>query len=579
MEIHSLYPDPEIEILSLNKESGFNYRQRRQEEWKETYLLYRDNVLINRLTQRQSVNLPLMKMFIRTLLKDIDDMPLIEFENLDNNKDAEIFYNEYWKYVLEKNKMGLKDIADKKQVLLFGRSFTQMQIVDGEVKFTIIDPNDILVDRYADPTDLDTARFLIHTNIFVPLSSLENNPNYNQEKVKELKVWFASEKGLLKSQENEKVRREKEEKMAEMGVPDVYNPVLGETIVELSLHFMYWREPQDKEEKLYLMVEAENSKVLMKKPLDKVIGKTKDDYWKNHYPYVSWTDDVEMQDFWSDGIGDMIRTPNKILNVWFSQLVENRTLRSFGMNYYNSSIEGFTPETFEPQAWGWYPIPGDPNQLIKRVEIPDLSESLDEMQFVINILEKSTGATATQQGAPIQKQITLGEVQLALSEAKERIKGWSKFYVPAWKERGEKFIKLLEAAEDKIKAVKIFKKGRNSQEIYQREISPKDWKSKEGYQVRVWTIEDKTNEENEAITKLSAVIQNIPDNPKLRDIFKRKLLEFAGLSPQEVSEVMEVEVQKTTTLQNQPNALENQSVLSSFSNNQPPVNQLPVNQK
>lgn len=579
MEIHSLYPDPEIEILSLNKESGFNYRQRRQEEWKETYLLYRDNVLINRLTQRQSVNLPLMKMFIRTLLKDIDDMPLIEFENLDNNKDAEIFYNEYWKYVLEKNKMGLKDIADKKQVLLFGRSFTQMQIVDGEVKFTIIDPNDILVDRYADPTDLDTARFLIHTNIFVPLSSLENNPNYDQEKIKELKVWFASEKGLLKSQENEKVRREKEEKMAEMGVPDVYNPVLGETIVELSLHFMYWREPQDKEEKLYLMVEAENSKVLMKKPLDKVIGKTKDDYWKNHYPYVSWTDDVEMQDFWSDGIGDMIRTPNKILNVWFSQLVENRTLRSFGMNYYNSSIEGFTPETFEPQAWGWYPIPGDPNQLIKRVEIPDLSESLDEMQFVINILEKSTGATATQQGAPIQKQITLGEVQLALSEAKERIKGWSKFYVPAWKERGEKFIKLLEAAEDKIKAVKIFKKGRNSQEIYQREISPKDWKSKEGYQVRVWTIEDKTNEENEAITKLSAVIQNIPDNPKLRDIFKRKLLEFAGLSPQEVSEVMEVEVQKTTTLQNQPNALENQSVLSSFSNNQPPVNQLPVNQK
>lgn len=579
MELYSLYPDPEIEILSLNKESGYNYRQRRQEEWKETYLLYRDNVLINRLTQRQSVNLPLMKMFIRTLLKDIDEMPLIEFENLDNNKEAEIFYNEYWKYILEKNKMGLKDIADKKQVLLFGRSFTQIQIVNGEVKFTIVDPNDILVDRYTDPTDLDTARFLIHTNIFVPLSSLENNPNYNQEKVKELRVWFASEKGLLKSQENEKIRMEKEEKMAEMGVPDVYNPVLGEATVELCLHFMYWKEPQDEEERLYLMVEAENSKVLMKKPLDEVIGKTKDDYWKNHYPYVSWTDDVEMQDFWSDGIGDMVRTPNKILNVWFSQLVENRTLRSFGMNYYNSSVEGFAPQTFEPQAWGWYPIPGDPNQLIKRVEIPDLTESLDEMQFVINILEKSTGATATQQGAAIPKQITLGEVQLALGEAKERIKGWSKFYVPAWKERGEKFIKLLEAAEDKIKAVKIFKKGRNSQDLYKREISPKDWKAKESYQVKIWTIEDKTNEENAAITKLSAVVQNIPDNPKLRDIFKRKLLEFAGLSPQEVSEVMETENQKTTMFQNQPNVLENQLISSLHSASQSSTNQLPVNQE
>ena len=121
-----------------------------------------------------------MKQTIRTLLKDVDDMPVLYFENLDNDKQAEVFQNEYWKKVLELNKAELKDIMDKRQVFLYGRSFDQWQIVDGMIRWTIIDPEDILVDRYMDPSDIDSSRFLIHTHIFVPLSSLELNKDYDQ---------------------------------------------------------------------------------------------------------------------------------------------------------------------------------------------------------------------------------------------------------------------------------------------------------------------------------------------------------------------------------------------------------------
>ena len=164
---------PELQMLRLNKESGYNYRERRQDDWDENYLLYRDKVRINRLTQRQSVNIPLMKQTIRTLLKDVDDMPLLEFQNLDNDKDAEIFQNEYWKWTLEINNMEIKDIVDKRQGFLFGRTYDQMQIADGKVLMTIEDPEDILVDRFIDPADIDTTRFLIHTHIFTTLSSLK----------------------------------------------------------------------------------------------------------------------------------------------------------------------------------------------------------------------------------------------------------------------------------------------------------------------------------------------------------------------------------------------------------------------
>ncbi len=541
------HTDPELEMLINNKESGYNYRKRRHEDWRENYTLYRDKVKVNRLTQRQSVNIPLMKQSIRTLLKDVDDMPVLYFENLDNEKDSEVFQNEYWNVTVECNNLEEQDIVDKKQVMIFGRSFMQMQIKDGKVEFSVEDPQDILVDRYTDPTRIDTARFLIHTNIFIPLAVLKANPDYDQTAIKDLETWYSSEDGIVKLSENDQDAQDKSQRMSDLGLEDALDPVLGETYVEIALHFVKREEGlAEGEEQFFLYVEAENKKILMKKPLEEVIGKTVENYWRDHLPYTSWADDVERQDFWSDGVADTIRTPNKILNSWFSQLVENRTLRNFGMHYYDGTAGGgeFTPQTFNPVPWGWYKIPGDPNKILKKVDIPDLSDSLDEMTFLQTVAERATGATAAQQGATEQRQITLGEVQLALGEAKERVKGMSKFYTPTWKERGLKFLKLIEAAPDKLDAVKIHKKGRNTDTIYNREIDPTDWMTPEGYQVKVWSQDEKDAQDSEALQKLNAVVTNMPGNMKLLEVYQRKLLEFADLKPEEINEIMEIEKQK-----------------------------------
>ena len=542
--------DPDLERLRDYKDSGYNFRERREDDWKENYTLYRDKVTVNRLTQRHSVNLPLMKQTIRTLLKDVDDMPVLYFENLNNDKQAEVFQNEYWKKVLEINKAELKDIVDKRQVFLYGRSFDQWQIVDGMIRWTIIDPEDILVDRYMDSTDIDSARFFIHTHIFVPLKTLKNNPAYDQAKVADLEQWHSTDQGIIKSQTNETMMQKKNEKMSDMGVSDVQDPLLGETYVELSMYFVYDGDPEE----LYLYVEADDYTVLMKKPLDEVIGKTKDDYWKNHIPYNTWADDVDKQDFWSDGIADIVRTPNKVLNAWFSQLVENRTLRNFNMNLYDSNLEGFVPQTWDAKAWGMYGVPvpqgGKIDDVFKQLPVADLSESLDEMTYVVSMIEKATGATTTQQGSVQEKQITLGEVELALGEAKERIKGMSKFYTPAWKERGTKFLKLIEAASDKLDAVKIHKKGRNTDNIFTREIAPKDWMTELGYMTKVWSQDEKATNDSQVLEKLNAAVINIPGNPKLIEVYQRKLLEFAGLTPEEINTIMEMEKQKQEMMAN-----------------------------
>lgn len=537
---------PEMDMLINNKEDGYEYRKRRHPEWKDNYTLYRDKVQVNRLVQRQSVHVPMMKQTIRTLLKDVDDMPVLYFENLDNDKQAEVFQNEYWKWTVEANNMELLDIVDKKQVFLFGRSFDQWQIANGMVKMDIIDPMDMEVSRYVDPTDLHSSRFLIHNHIYVPLSVLEADEKLDKQAIKRLKTWYATAQGLVKVASNQKMAVDKNEKMAEMGIDDIESPVLGETYVELSLHFVYREnekgaDGKKMDEQLFLYMEADDREILLKTPLEEYIGVTSDNFWRNHFPYESWADDLERQDFWSDGVADIVRTPNQVLDSWFSQLVENRTLRNFGMHYYDSTIEGFAPSSFNPVPWGWYGMPGDPNKIVKKVDIPELSESLDEMQFVIGMTEKATGATATQQGNVQERNVTLGEVQLALGEAKERVKGMSKFYTPAWKRRGRMFLKMIEAGADRLDAVKIYKKGRNSDEVYERTITPKDWMTKSGYLTRVWSQEEKDANDTNMLQKLNATMTLIPGNDKLLEIYQRKLLEFSDLTPDEINEVMEVE--------------------------------------
>ena len=560
---------PELQMLKNNRDEGYNYKYRRTIDWNETYELYRDKVTYNRLTQRQSVNLPIMKGQIRTLLKDVDDMPVIYFQNLSNDKQKELFKNEYWKFTVEKNNMELQDIVDKRQVLLFGRSFDQWQIKDGRVVMTVQDPADIIVSRYTNPFDLHSSRYLIHVNIFVPLSSLKKNPDYDQALVAELEAYFETKNGIVKADANQKELTDKNQKMRDLGVPDVDDPVLGETYVELAMHFVYrdneFEDEVDEKGKvlkdakgnakkremptqIFLYVVAENMKTLLKKPLEKIIGVTKDHFWRNHFPYCSWADDLERQDFWSDAVGDMIRQPNKILNSWFSQLVENRTLRNFGMHYYNSNLEGFNPQTMQPIPWGWYGIPvpanGNLDSVMKKVDVPDLSEAIDEMNFLIQITEKASGATAGQQGVPSERQITLGEFKATLIEAKERVKGMSKFYTPVWKQRGEMFIKLVEAAPDKLDIQSLYKKGRNSDNMYSRDVAPKEWMDNLGYTCKVWSQDEKDANDINTLTKQNAVKSAMPDNPKVNEIYQRKLLEWADYTPDEINEIMQIEEEK-----------------------------------
>ena len=547
--------DPEIISLTNMENDDIDYRKRRHDDWQENYMLSRDKVIINRLTQRQTVNIPLIKYVLNTLLKEMTDPPQLYFNNADNDQQRELFYNEYWKEIFKTNKLVLKDHVDKKQNAMYGRAYKKISIVGGKVKISLVDAQDMLISRMVDPTDIDSAPDLIECGIWTPLETILRNKDYDKKEVARLKDSFEQEDdsgGKLEADENFQKATEKFERLKVMGVENTLNPVVGETYIELHQAFRYEYNEDLDERVIFRYVLAKTGSgifKLHKASLESIIGKTSDNFWRNHYPYTSWASDPEATDWWSDGIVDIIRPINNVLNVWISQLVENRTLQNFSMFFYDSSKKDFVPQTFQPQPWAKFPVPGNPNEIIKNVETGDLSGTLEELTFLISIAEKATAANATA-GGETTTNVTLGDVELALANAQKRILMQQIFYVEDWKELGLKYTKMLEAAGDKVKSVTIYKKGRLGIKTYKKTVGPTDWKSDNGYLTEIKTITDKQQEDLEAVQKLQVLKNEMPTNVPLLEIYHRKLMQFSALTPDEVSRVEEFEKQNRATALN-----------------------------
>ena len=63
-----------------DKDESSKFKERRYSQWNENYSLYRDKVNTNRLTQRQPINVPIVRESIMSWISKIDEAPKLKFE-------------------------------------------------------------------------------------------------------------------------------------------------------------------------------------------------------------------------------------------------------------------------------------------------------------------------------------------------------------------------------------------------------------------------------------------------------------------------------------------------------------------
>ena len=142
-----------------------------------------------------------------------------------------------------------------------------------------------------------------------------------------------------------------------------------------------------------------------------------------------------------------------------------------------------------------------------------------------------------------KRQITLGEVQMVVGKAVERVKGLTKFYRRARQEFAEKWYAIVDANVATSKTITLFKTSYKGN-VFPKTVSRKDWKSQAGYKVKVTSTSEQEEEKTTGIQKLIAIKQQFPDNLPLQKILQKRLLEIGDLTPEEIKEAQAFEDQK-----------------------------------
>lgn len=531
----------DINFLNKNTDSDRRFRERRHAQWTDNYELYRDTIQINRLTQQQSINVPLMKEIVKTILTKWGDAPDNQYEELGNDAKKNIFINEYWADCVTRLRVNILDHIDKKQVAIYGRSFMKLNIVDGKFFMEVLDPQDVLVDRYVNPWDIESARHWTHVGIYRTLSACEQNPMYDKEAITRLRAFFATEQGLVLAGQNAQVVADRAQRMSDLGVPDVMNPIVGETYVELNEHQIKVWDEANQEDVVHIVVSANGSEILMDKPLREILH-------VNFFTLCTWADDIERTDFWSDGIADVVRVPNQILNTYFSQMITNGLLRGFGMNFYDASAkEGWTPVGYDPTPFGFYPLPGKPADVLQHVDVPQLPERLNEMAFIKEMVQNATASTAPAEGDSEAGDQTLGEIQILLKQANDRIQASSPFYKQYWLDIGEKFAALVNANADMLEDTTLHKKS-PSGKYWKKNLKASEMTSKEGYKCKVSSKADTEADSLKAINKLQTAKIEFAGNLPFEAIYQKRLLDWTGVSPEEEKEILDYQASHPTPL-------------------------------
>lgn len=524
----------EMQRLLAEKKSALELRERKHLDWDDNYELYRNKVKTNRLTQRQAVNIPLMKETIKTLLSKIDEPPDVEWKELSGDDQKELIYQEVWNDQLKQNKFELIDILDKKNVLLYGISARKLNIDDDGVCVEVLDPYDIAYDPLMNPWELESSRYIIQTNIFRSVKEILADDRYTKEGKDEIRTWATAPEGITSSRMNKEEWEKKMERLRAMGVKTGDFPLFagGDRIVNLTEHYTnIW---ENNKWVKYVITYADDKIELYRDTLKNCLGV---DFW----PFVVWSEDPETADIYPDAVADLVRTPNKVLNVWFSQLIENRTLKNFQMTWF-SPVQGYTPTTYTPGPGVMLPAPPgeDINKVLKPVQIDGLDDTLQAISAITNIVERGTGATAIDKGTGEQGKQTLGEVQILVGKAQERATAMAKFYRLAWYELATKWNALMHANAPKF--IKLFKVNKDGK-AFPKTITKGDWKSEAGYEPIVTSSSEQEANDVKTIQKFLFVQSQFPQNKALAIIAQKRELKSLDLTSEELKSIEDEEKQ------------------------------------
>ncbi len=529
----------DYEKCLADKNQSETYKINRIIEWNTNYRNFRNKSVLDRLTQTQNVSDTITATAINVAAANMDeytDTKITYYDGFGEDDQRTLFINKIWEQT-QKKKMIIKDRIDKKQCLLYGRSFYKVNIVGGRIEIDNVDPYDIEIDPFCKKSDIQTARYIIHKNIRVPLGELFKDDRLNKEKIALIKK--AKEEGITNEPVNicSEDQARSLEPLREVGYNITEDDYNDSNIVEV---WEDYRKETDLEGntkiRLYILCEGQ---CLFSGDLREILYPLLPEDREDFYPFTSWAYNIEGKDIWSKGLADDIRALHQIRSVLLSQNVQNAVLNNLGMIAYDqTAAEDYDPSPIIPQPFGFIPVPGKPAEVIQRLEVVRNPLDISLMNYLENQANAVSATPSQVQGVAEKGVATLGEAEIIQQNIQKRLSDAAVEYSINMENVVKIWADILmynpNLADITIRAIV----GSNT---YEETVDPRDLMSEKGCEVVVTNSFDKEKDDLTALQKMAAISKTFANNSAYQDILKSKMLRILNLSSEEVTKIMDEE--------------------------------------
>lgn len=100
------------------------------------------------------------------------------------------------------------------------------------------------------------------------------------------------------------------------------------------------------------------------------------------------------------------------------------------------------------------------------------------------------------------------------------------------------------------KTLKLYKIGRSGK-AYPKTLLQSDWKSAAGYEPVISSSSEQEVETTKGIQKWMFITSQFPQNPAIKRVAQKRMLELVDITPEELKEIQEAETQQAQQIQQQ----------------------------
>lgn len=490
---------------------------------------------------RINIPVPFMAGQIDTVRAKIDNRPVLEFTPGEEG-DIPIAkkVSESFRIDSSSNAAGWarKDRQEKFLALISGRGIAKIYAMTEKgryyPKYEVIDYMDFLCE--GTQGHLEDNLFCGVQNVFRSKAQIEEGVKDGVYDAKQVQTLFAAT-GTEDYKRNRDVHQNKVNRLKALGLsPDVYSYV-GQDIFNLT----EWCMEIDGVRWYLLLEESSGVAIRCEKLLD--VYPVGDNYPRGCWPYASWAVFDEPFQFWTKGYGDDVLPLAEGFKIIINEVLNN-TMRQ------NRPMRSVDPGTFpDPNELIWR-MPDqlvvantgtDPSKGIYTFETPNVSASLNVLQYINQFVGEKTGVNSGIQGAN-ETDAKVGIYYGSLKEAEDRIGLVEKNYNESYAEKGYRYYWSLRNNITEKKLIALIGKNGVNWEVLTR----KELKGASDFDVIITGGKAEAEASMVKQKEMSAALQELTGNPKtLEKLSPRWIIEhrlqIAGFEPDDIRRALEAE--------------------------------------